>query len=94
MTLMLAAQAAPKTKPINIFFILIPNSYRMKVMTIEERLNNIELNQTLLDQRLSDLELKDLDAQISEAEAEAKLSSLNHRRKQIRDRITRGRGGC
>ncbi len=36
-------------------------------MTIEERLNNIELNQTLLDQRLSDLELKDLDAQISEA---------------------------
>jgi chromosome segregation ATPase len=55
-------------------------------MTIEERLNNIELNQTLLDQRLSDLELKDLDAQISEAEA--KLSSLNHRRKQIRNRIT------
>ena len=50
-------------------------------MTIEERLNNIELNQTLLDQRLSDLELKDLDAQISEAEA--KLSSLNHRKKQI-----------
>ncbi len=27
-------------------------------MTIEERLNNIELNQTLLDQRLSELELK------------------------------------
>ncbi len=48
-------------------------------MTIEERLNNIELNQTLLDQRLSELELKDLDAQISEAEA--KLSSLNHRKK-------------
>ncbi|HGT8350420.1 TPA: hypothetical protein ACM5N6_000767 [Escherichia coli] len=90
MTLMLAAQAAPKTKPINIFFILIPNSYRMKVMTIEERLNNIELNQTLLDQRLSELELKDLDAQISEAEA--KLSSLNHRKKQIRNRITQGRG--
>ncbi|MDZ3934463.1 hypothetical protein UXB74_22720 [Escherichia marmotae] len=61
-------------------------------MTIEERLNNIELNQTLLDQRLSDLELKDLDAQISKAEA--KLSRLNHRKKQIRDRITRGRGGC
>ncbi|UJL40281.1 hypothetical protein JRY29_05155 [Salmonella enterica subsp. enterica serovar Kentucky] len=60
-------------------------------MTIEERLNNIELNQTLLDQRLSDLELKDLDAQIS---AEAKLSSLNHRRKQIRNRITQGRGSC
>ncbi|EDN5623115.1 hypothetical protein C9557_003158 [Salmonella enterica] len=62
-------------------------------MTIEERLNNIELNQTLLDQRLSDLELKDLDAldaQISEAEA--KLSSLNHRKKQIRNRITQGRG--
>ncbi|HFE7123036.1 TPA: hypothetical protein ACF96J_001877 [Salmonella enterica] len=92
MTLMLAAQAAPKTKPINIFFILIPNSYRMKVMTIEERLNNIELNQTLLDQRLSDLELKDLDAQISEVEA--KLSSLNHRKKQIRNRITQGRGTC
>ncbi|EQC4398126.1 hypothetical protein ACY46J_003093 [Escherichia albertii] len=92
MTLMLAAQAAPKTKPINIFFILIPNSYRMKVMTIEERLNNIELNQTLLDQRLSDLELKDLDAQISEAEA--KLSNLNHRKKQIRNRITQGRGSC
>ncbi|EPL8826101.1 hypothetical protein [Escherichia coli] len=89
---MLAAQAAPKTKPINIFFILIPNSYRMKVMTIEERLNNIELNQTLLDQRLSDLELKDLDAQI--LEAEAKLSSLNHRKKQIRNRITQGRGSC
>ncbi|WP_249415906.1 hemolysin XhlA family protein [Escherichia marmotae] len=89
---MLAAQAAPKTKPINIFFILIPNSYRMKVMTIEERLNNIELNQTLLDQRLSDLELKELDAQISEAEA--KLSSLNHRKKQIRNRITQGRGSC
>ncbi|EOT1395914.1 hypothetical protein ACNJ5Y_005087 [Escherichia coli] len=61
-------------------------------MTIEERLNNIELNQTLLDQRLSDLELKDLDAQISEAEA--KLSSLNHRKKQIRDRITQVRGSC
>ncbi|MFV2269527.1 hypothetical protein ACNIS8_21235 [Escherichia coli] len=89
---MLAAQAAPKTKPINIFFILIPNSYRMKVTTIEERLNNTELNQTLLDQRLSDLELKDLDAQISEAEA--KLSSLNHRKKQIRNRITQGRGSC
>ncbi|MBU3502722.1 hypothetical protein NML17_15525 [Escherichia coli] len=61
-------------------------------MTIEERLNNIELNQTLLDQRLSDLELKDLDAQISEAEA--KLSSLNHPKKQIRDRITQVRGIC
>ncbi|CAH2862981.1 hypothetical protein EJI80_13235 [Salmonella enterica subsp. enterica serovar Newport] len=61
-------------------------------MTIEERLNNIELNQTLLDQRLSELELKDLDAQISEAEA--KLFSLNHRKKQIRDRITQGRGSC
>ncbi len=61
-------------------------------MTIEERLNNIELNQTLLDQRLSDLELKDLDAQISEVEA--KLSSLNHRKKQIRNRITQGCGSC
>ncbi|ECB6677654.1 hypothetical protein E0V95_24105 [Salmonella enterica subsp. enterica serovar Kottbus] len=61
-------------------------------MTIEERLNNIELNQTLLDQRLSDLELKDLDAQISEAEA--KLSSLNRRKKQIRNRITQGCGSC
>ncbi|CAH2825349.1 hypothetical protein NBA23_18330 [Salmonella sp. NW146] len=61
-------------------------------MTIEERLNNIELNQTLLDQRLSDLELKDLDAQISEAEA--KLSILNHRKKQISNRITQGRGSC
>ncbi|EKR1243230.1 TPA: hypothetical protein SI633_003847 [Escherichia coli] len=77
MTLMLAAQAAPKTKPINIFFILTPNSYMMKIMTIEERLNNIGLNQVPLDQRLLDLELKDLDAQISEAEA--KLSSLTHR---------------
>ncbi|GAB0582326.1 hypothetical protein KU15F73_22820 [Escherichia coli] len=61
-------------------------------MTIEERLNNIELNQNLLDQRLSDLELKDLDAQISEAEA--KLSSLNYRKKQIHNRITQGRGSC
>ncbi|EOA7911650.1 hypothetical protein ACIMLC_003458 [Salmonella enterica subsp. enterica serovar Schwarzengrund] len=61
-------------------------------MTIEERLNNIELNQTLLDQRLLELELKDLDAQISEAEA--KLSSLNHRKKQIHNRITQGRGSC
>ncbi|EEJ2567208.1 hypothetical protein S657_004600 [Salmonella enterica subsp. enterica] len=61
-------------------------------MTIEERLNNIELNQTLLDQRLSDIELKDLDAQI--LEAEAKLSNLNHRRKQIRNRITQGCGSC
>ncbi|HAW1581871.1 TPA: hypothetical protein JLN03_000622 [Escherichia coli] len=61
-------------------------------MTIEERLNNIELNQTLLDQRLSDLELKDLDAQISEAEA--KLSRLNNRKKQIRNRITQGCGSC
>ena len=33
-------------------------------MTIEERLNNIELNQTLLDQRLSDFELKILCANI------------------------------
>lgn len=49
----------------------------MKIMTIEERLNNIGLNQVPLDQRLLDLELKDLDAQISEAEA--KLSSLTHR---------------
>ncbi|ECP6665113.1 hypothetical protein FUU15_03755 [Salmonella enterica] len=58
-------------------------------MIIEERLKHIELNQTLLDQRLSDLELKDLDAQISEAEA--KLSSLNHRKKLILNKITQGR---
>ncbi|EJB9128618.1 hypothetical protein MX582_002362 [Salmonella enterica] len=61
-------------------------------MTLEERVENIELSQTLLDQRLSDLELKDLDAQISEAEA--KLSSLNHRKKQIRNKITQERGNC
>ncbi|EJX3098318.1 hypothetical protein OD305_000418 [Salmonella enterica] len=53
-------------------------------MTLEERVENIELSQTLLDQRLSDLEL----------EAEAKLSSLNHRKKQIRNKITQERGNC
>ncbi|EHP8211953.1 hypothetical protein KP833_003021 [Escherichia coli] len=42
-------------------------------MTIEERLNNIELNQTLLDQRLSDLELKDVD--INEPDGPTNLSA-------------------
>lgn len=58
-------------------------------MTTEERLDLIELKQTLLDQRLSDLELKDLDAKISEAERG--LSSLNRRKKLILDKITSAR---
>ena len=61
-------------------------------MTTEERLDRIELNQTLLDQRLSDLELKDLDAQITETEG--KLSSLNRCKKLILNKITQGRGNC
>lgn len=61
-------------------------------MTTEERLQHIELNQTLLDQRLSDLELKDIDAKISETEG--KLSSLNRRKELIRNKITRGRENC
>lgn len=61
-------------------------------MTTEERLDLIELKQTLLDQRLSDLELKDLDAKISEAES--RLSSLNRSKKLIRDKITQGRESC
>lgn len=61
-------------------------------MTTEERLEHIELNQTILDQRLSDLELKDLDAQISETES--KLSSLERRKKLVREKITRGCERC
>lgn len=61
-------------------------------MTTEERLELIELKQTLLDQRLSDLELKDLDAKISETERT--LSSLNRSKKLIRDKITQGRENC
>lgn len=61
-------------------------------MTLEERLKNIELNQTVLDQRLSDLELKGLDAQISETER--KLSSLERSKKLIRNKITQGREIC
>ncbi|HEA0266939.1 TPA: hypothetical protein RU590_003064 [Salmonella enterica] len=54
-------------------------------MTTEERLQHIELNQTLLDQRLSDLEMKDLEAQITETQG--KLSSLERRKKLIYDKI-------
>ncbi|MGP1148209.1 hypothetical protein ACJ8LH_01690 [Serratia sp. CY49633] len=61
-------------------------------MTIEERLDRIELNQVITDQRLSDLELKDLDAQLSEAES--KLSSLQRRKKLIINKLTQGRESC